>query len=286
LFGATFLTTTYAGAWNYEGFRQTLGIVEDFNWHSWEFVVRGLWYSVPVLAILSAHEFGHYFLCRRHDVDASLPFFIPGPPPFLMTGTFGAVIRIREAFPSKKALFDIGIAGPIGGFLVLMPVLVWGVMLSQVFPVPPHMEGYNFGEPLLIKALIHWHFGTIPAGYDVTLHPMAFAGWWGMLATALNLMPFGQLDGGHIVYSLIGRRSGIVSAATLLVVALLTGLSSSWIMMAIMLLVMAFTLGLHHPQVIDEGTPLDTKRRLIAIFALVMFALCFTPVPIDMVFGQ
>jgi len=143
-----------------------------------------------------------------------------------------------------------------------------------------------FGEPLLIKALIRWRFGVIPAGYDVTLHPMAFAAWWGMLATALNLLPFGQLDGGHIVYSLLGRRAAIVSAAVLISAALMTALSFSWIAMTVMMLVMAFVLGVHHPQVVDEHIPLSHRRRWLALFALVMFALCFTPVPIDMVLGK
>ena len=286
LFALTLLTTTYAGEWNFEGFRQTVGIVEDFRWYSPDFIARGLWYSVPVLLILSAHEFGHYLWCRIHNVDATLPYFIPGPAPFLMTGTFGAVIRIREVFPSRKALFDIGIAGPIGGFLVLVPFLVWGVMLSQSFPVDAHGEGIAFGEPLLIKALIRWKFGVLPHGYDVTLHPMGFAAWWGMLATALNLIPFGQLDGGHIVYALLGRRAGLVSAITLICVALLTGVSSSWIAMTIMLLIMAFLMGLHHPRAMDEGTPLGARRRLLALLALIIFALCFTPVPISMFFAD
>jgi membrane-associated protease RseP (regulator of RpoE activity) len=284
LFALTLLTTTYAGAWNYEGFRQTIGIVEPFTWYSLDFISRGLWYSVPVLMILSAHEFGHYVLCRVHDVDASLPFFIPAP--FVMTGTLGAVIRIREAFPTRKALFDIGIAGPIGGFLVLVPFLAWGVMMSKTFPVDIHGEGIAFGEPLLIKALLRLRFGVLPAGYDVTLHPMGFAAWWGMLATSLNLMPFGQLDGGHIAHAVLGRRAWWVSAFTLITAALLTALSTSWIAVTVMMLAMAFVMGLHHPRAMDEQTPLDNRRRLIAVFALVMFMLCFTPVPINVFFGK
>lgn len=245
----------------------------------------GFWYSIPVLLILGAHEFGHYVLCRMHDVDATLPYFIPGPPPpILLTGTFGAVIRIRQAFPSTRALFDIGIAGPIAGFVVLVPFLAWGIHYSQVLPIQePRIW---LGEPLLIKAIIRLQFGVIPTGYDVSLHPMAFAAWWGMLATALNLMPFGQLDGGHIVYSLVGRRAWMVSVATLAGVVLLTVVSWSWIAMTIMLLVMALVLGVHHPRVIDDTTSLGTTRRLLAVFALVMFLLCFTPVPIEVIFGS
>ena len=143
-----------------------------------------------------------------------------------------------------------------------------------------------FGEPLLYKAMAWLHFGSIPKGYDVTIHPMAFAAWWGMLATALNLMPFGQLDGGHVVYSLLGRRAAAVSVATLMVAALLTTRSLSWVSVMVMMLVMAVVLGLHHPRVIDEDTPLDANRRVLAVFALVMFVLCFTPVPIQTFFGK
>ena len=168
-----------------------------------------MWYSVPLLAILTAHEFGHYFACRYYNVDATLPYFIPAPLP--LTGTLGAVIRIREAFPSKRALFDIGVAGPIAGFVVLVPLLIWGISMSTVGPVPD--GAIYFGEPLLWKLLEWAFFGFIPAGSDVMLHPVGFAAWWGMLATALNLLPFGQLDGGHIMYARLGRYATRVSAA-------------------------------------------------------------------------
>jgi membrane-associated protease RseP (regulator of RpoE activity) len=282
----TFLTTTFAGAVAYAGFEQSLGLFERTRLFSVGFLAHGLWYSIPVLLILGSHEFGHYVLCRVHDVDATLPYFIPAPPVVLITGTLGAVIRIRQAFPSKRALFDIGVAGPIAGFVVLVPLLYWGIGLSQVVPVS-HGEGMiYFGEPLLYKAMAWLHFGSIPDGYDVTIHPMAFAAWWGMLATALNLMPFGQLDGGHVVYSLVGRRAAGVSVATLIVAALLTTLSVSWISMMVMMVVMAVVLGLHHPRVIDEDTPLDGGRRVLAVFALVIFIVCFTPVPIQTFFGK
>jgi membrane-associated protease RseP (regulator of RpoE activity) len=243
----------------------------------------GLWYSVPVLLILGAHEFGHYILCRIHRVDATLPYFIPAPPNIVLTGTFGAVIRIREAFPSKRALFDIGIAGPIAGFLMLLPLLFWGVSLSELVPIPREGDIIYFGEPLLYKFAAWAHFGRIPEGYDVSLHPMAFAAWWGMLATALNLLPFGQLDGGHVIYSIARdrRHAAILSGATLLAAGVLTFYSLSWVSMLVIMVVMAMVIGLQHPRVIDEDTPLDPGRRLLALFALVMFALCFTPVPIQ-----
>jgi membrane-associated protease RseP (regulator of RpoE activity) len=245
-----------------------------------EIILSGLWYSIPILAILAAHEFGHYAYCRRHDVDATLPYFIPAPP-FFIAGTLGAVIRIKEAFPSKKALFDIGVAGPIGGFVVLVPLLYWGVTMSEVRTAPISENVLYLGEPLLYQAMERLHFGALPQGSDVYLHPMAFAAWFGMFATALNLLPFGQLDGGHIVYSVLGRRSWFVSAATLVAAVVLTFVSTSWLLMTVMMLVMAVFLGFRHPRILDEHVPLDSGRKLIAFLALIIFVVCFTPVPIQ-----
>jgi membrane-associated protease RseP (regulator of RpoE activity) len=256
LFGLTLATTTFFGA--------------------------GIWYSLPLLAILGAHEFGHYWLCRWHDVDATLPYFLPLPLP--PTGTLGAVIRIRESFPSKKALFDIGVAGPIAGFLTLLPFLWVGLRLSTVMRSDAPGLDLHLGDPLLVQAMVKLQFGTLQPGYDVVLHPMGFAAWWGLLATALNLMPFGQLDGGHIVYAVIGRRASWVSIATLLTAATLILWSRSWITMTLMLAVMTYYFGYRHPRVIDEDTPLDPGRRLIALGALLIFILSFTPVPIEALF--
>jgi membrane-associated protease RseP (regulator of RpoE activity) len=254
---------------------------------AWPVVADGLWYSVPLLIILGAHEFGHYFACRYHNVDATLPYFIPAPVP--LTGTFGAVIRIREAFPSKKALFDIGVAGPLAGFAMLVPFLVIGMTMSRVAPTP--VDSLYFGEPLIWK-LAEWlffgirHIGIVPPGEpDVALHPMAFAAWFGVLATALNLLPFGQLDGGHIAYAAFGRRANVVSLSTLGVVLALTLFSPSWFMTALLMVIMALVFGFRHPRVIDEHEPLDPTRRLVALCAFIVFILCFTPVPIEIVGG-
>lgn len=288
LFLATLLTTTWAGAEAYFGFQYSIGMAQlPVNPFTLEFLLPGLWYSIPVLLILGAHEFGHYLLCRVHNVDATLPYFIPAPFIFI-AGTFGAVIRIREAFPSKRALFDIGIAGPIGGFVVLVPLLFWGVSLSQLVPIAHSESMIYFGEPLLYKAAAWAHFGSIPEGYDVSIHPLAFAAWWGMLATALNLLPFGQLDGGHVVYAITRSRNqaAVVSVATLIGAALLTVRSLSWVSMLVMMVAMALVFGLHHPRVIDEDTPLGSRRRLIAVFGAIMFLLCFTPVPIQLFLGE
>jgi membrane-associated protease RseP (regulator of RpoE activity) len=281
LFLLTLLTTSFVQAFQVLWFYQ---VSQPWRFFNLEVFTQGLWYSLPVLTILGAHEFGHYFLCRRHDVDATLPYFLPAPLP--LSGTLGAVIRIKQAFPSKRALFDIGVAGPIAGFVALVPFLYYGLKMSTLVNVADLKGSLSLGEPLLLKFFARIIFGTLPQGQDIAMHPMGMAAWWGMLATALNLMPFGQLDGGHIVYSLLGRPSWWVSAATLVAAVLLTSQSASWISMTIMMMVMAVLLGLRHPRIVDEETPLDGRRRLIAFFALVIFILCFTPVPLDVFLGN
>jgi len=273
-------TTTIAGALHYASF------VSEFSARpvpvNWALLLRGFWYSGTLLAILGAHEMGHYLYCRRYDVDATLPYFIPMPPVAFLTGTLGAVIRIREAFPSRKVLFDIGVAGPIAGFLVLVPALFYGMTISNIVPLPTRGTVLFLGEPLLFKIATYAVFGTVPQGFTINIHPMVFAAWFGMLATALNLLPFGQLDGGHISYAALGRWSTPISIATVASAIAMTFLSASWIVMTVMMLVMLVMLGPRHPRVIYEYEPLDTKRNVIAVCALIIFILCFTPVPIQL----
>ena len=282
LFVLTIASTTLVGAGQYAGFLDDFkgapGLPMPFAW----LLVRGFWYSGTILAILGCHELGHYFACRYYDVDASLPFFIPVP--FLLTGTMGAFIRIREQIPSKRMLFDIGIAGPIAGFVVAVPALFVGLSLSHVVRIPSHSPGLlELGEPLLFKFASWLLWGTQPDGYSLNMHPIAFAAWFGMLATALNLFPIGQLDGGHVSYSVLGPRwSTYLTFVMLAIAAGLSFLASSWIVWTGMLVVMMFVFGPRHPRVFDEDVPLDRRRLLLAAFAVVMFVLCFTPVPITM----
>jgi membrane-associated protease RseP (regulator of RpoE activity) len=275
LFALTMVTTSLAGALHALGFLGSDGEPVARI----DFVITALSYSFAILVILAAHEFGHYAYCRKHRVDATLPYFIPAPLP--LTGTLGAVIRIKETFPSKAALFDIGVAGPIAGFVALLPFLYFGVSMSVMLPFEPEPGTLFFGEPLLFKAMAWLRYGARPEGYDIVLHPMGFAAWFGLLATALNLLPFGQLDGGHIVYSIIGRRASYVSLATLGATAAMTFVSSGWNSVAIMMFVMALLFGVRHPHIIDEDTPLDGRRKVVAFLALVIFLISFTPVPIQ-----
>ncbi len=273
----TLVTTTVVGALHY------LSFISEFSPNPppfrWDLLIQGFWYSGTLIAILGAHEMGHYAFCRRYDVDATLPYFLPMP--FLLTGTLGAVIKIREAFPTRKVLFDIGVAGPIAGFVILVPALFYGMTLSNVVPAPTEGGVLFLGEPLLFRFAAHLVFGPVPDGFTLNMHPMVFAAWFGMLATALNLLPFGQLDGGHITYATLGRWSTPISIVTVAAAIAMTFISPSWLVMTIMLLVMLFMLGPRHPRVIYEYESLGPGRNLIAVFALLMFILCFTPVPIE-----
>lgn len=274
---ATVATTTLVGALHYAAFEAAFDARPvDLDLR---LLLRGFWYSGTLLAVLGAHEMGHYFMCRYHRVDATLPYFLPAPLP--LTGTVGAFIRIREMFPNKRVLFDIGVAGPIAGFIVLVPALVWGLRLSTVEVLPPDFEGLSLGEPPLFRLVSWLVWGPVPAGASVNLHPMGFAAWFGLIATALNLLPFGQLDGGHVTYAVLGRRSTSVSMATVLLAVGLTFVSQSWLIVAVMMLVMLVTIGARHPRVLDEDEPLDPARRWLAVAAAVIFVLCFTPAPIE-----
>ncbi len=281
LFALTIATTTIVGAAQYasflDDFRGSTALPMSFA----ALLVRGIWYSGTILSILGCHELGHYFACRYYDVDASLPFFIPVP--VLLTGTMGAFIRIREPIPQKRMLFDIGIAGPIAGFLVAVPALVIGVAMSHLVRLPADQSNMlELGEPLLFKLTSWLLWGTQPDGYSLNMHPMAFAAWFGLLATALNLFPMGQLDGGHISYAVLGSRfSTYLTFATVVVTMGLAWFASSWIVWTVLTIAMLVAFGPRHPRVFDEDVPLDRTRLLLALFAVVMFALCFTPAPIQ-----
>lgn len=276
LFALTVVMTTIVGGAHYAAFANDFGADAAGAGTSY---LSGLWYSMSILAILGAHEFGHYYACRYYRVDASLPYFLPAPLP--LTGTLGAFIRIRQPIPGKRELFDIGVAGPIAGFVVAVPVLLMGMSLSRVVALPPDTGGFlELGEPLLFQGVAWLMFGTVPDGYSINMHPMGFAAWFGMLATALNLFPIGQLDGGHISYAVLGRKSTLVTLGTAAVLCGLSFLSPSWIVWTVLTVVMLIVFGARHPRTADEEEPLDSTRLWVAAFAVLMFILCFTPAPI------
>jgi len=230
----------------------------------------GLAFSLPLIVILLAHELGHYFACVYYQLDASLPYFLPVPT---FIGTFGAFIRIRSIIYSRTVLFDVGIAGPIAGFVVLLPFLFYGVWMSHVSPAASTGD-LVFGTPLLIRWFESIFFPGI-APESIYLHPMARAAWVGVFATALNLLPIGQLDGGHIVYSLAGRWANRISLAAIIMLIPLGYYYPPWWGWAVAL----YFIGRRHPQIHDES-PLNSRRRLFALLALVIFALCFMVAPL------
>ncbi len=236
------------------------------------FLLSGLPFSLTLLAILLAHEMGHYLVCLYYRVDVSPPYFLPFPAPI---GTFGAFIRIRAPIYSKRILFDVAVAGPLAGFFLLLAALAAGVAFSKVIPGIADQGELVFGVPLIVRLMEQAVFPGVAAA-DIYLHPVARAAWVGVLATALNLLPIGQLDGGHILYAFIGQRSGILSKI-LVVLLIPIGLlySYSWLVWAAFL----FFFGMRHPVVYDQ-TPLGRGRTALGWVALILFILCFTVEPI------
>jgi membrane-associated protease RseP (regulator of RpoE activity) len=261
----TFLTTTTAGAlW------QGLDPI-----HHPALLVRGLPFAATLLAILLVHETGHYVMCRWHRVAASLPYFLPAPPTIFPLGTFGAFIRIRARFPNRQALFDIGAAGPWAGFVVALAATAIGLRLSTVQPIQPDAHMLELGDSLLTAFLTRLVLHADPA--TVVLHPIAFAGWFGLFVTSINLLPVSQLDGGHVLYAFNGRQTWGVSA---LLLALLVWLGTrgwpGWLMWAV-ILVLLMRLG--HPPTRNDAEPLDPGRRLAALATLVLFIASFVAEP-------
>lgn len=241
-------------------------------WRNPALLLPGLPFSLTLLAILLAHEFGHYFACVYYRVDASLPYFLPAPT---FTGTLGAFIRIRAPIYSKRVLFDVGVAGPIAGFVFLLPALAIGLAFSKMIPGINHQGAFTFGTPALLWLLERAVFPGVPTS-DIYLHPVARAAWIGILATALNLLPIGQLDGGHILYSMVGNRHKLMSR---IFAALLVPLGifywSGWLVWAVLLLFF----GMRHPAIYDPAD-LGAGRKKLAWLSLVIFLLCFTLAPI------
>jgi len=276
LFLATVLTTMFWGRMHYAGFLANFSS-SDFPEVAW---IHGAWYSWTILAILGTHELGHYYACRYYKIDASPPFFLPAP---ILTGTFGAVIRIRKRIPTKAILFDVGVAGPIAGFVVAVPALFLGLWLSRITELPSSETSFiTLGEPLLFQAAAWLVWGTTPEGYSINLHPMGFAAWFGLIATALNLFPIAQLDGGHISYAAFGRKSTTVTIVSLAALLGLGFVTPSWFVLASFLVIMMVVSGgFRHPPTLDEHVPLDRTRCWVAVLAAVIFVLCFTPAPVD-----
>jgi membrane-associated protease RseP (regulator of RpoE activity) len=271
----------------------------------------GLPFAVSLLAILLAHEFGHYLAARYHKTAVTLPYFLPLPLPTSF-GTLGAFIQLKEPPRNKRILLDIGIAGPLAGLVVAIPIVLYGIFLSEVSPIPtviPAGEGVSLeGNSILYlaaKYLIKGQLLPAPLSYegvnpflywlrfiftgrplplggtDIFLHPVAWAGWAGLLVTALNLIPAGQLDGGHVLYGLLGRRAQTIVPSILIALVMLGFFWSGWWLWAFLI----YFLGRSNAQPLDQITRLDPKRRAVAVLGLVIFVLVFTPLPLQVILG-
>lgn len=243
----------------------------------WNFLVddpSSLWKGIPfaatLLGILVTHELGHYLLSRRHGVPTSLPLFVPGLPHFV--GTFGAIIRMRAPLTDRRALFDIGVAGPIAGFVVAVIALVIGLKLSTVVPIQGNY-GMHLGEPLLLQFASWVVIGPLAPTADVILHPVGFAAWFGLFITSLNLLPIGQLDGGHVAYALLGERQRSVAVALVPILMVFGWLGwKGWFLWV----GLAGLMGLAHPPVRNPGRELGTTRMLVGWMALLIFIVTFS----------
>ena len=271
LFGLTVFTTLWAGA--YQAYSGTIRGPVAFLWEHPEMLPQGIPFAGTLLFILLTHEFGHFILSKIHRVPASLPLFIPGPPHFI--GTFGAIIRMRGPILNRRALFDIGVAGPLAGFAVALVALAVGLSLSSV-AIRPSTYELQLGKPLLDQFMSWAILGPLPPGAEVVRHPVAFAAWFGLFVTSLNLIPIGQLDGGHVAYALWGNRQRTMAFAVIPLLIMLGFVGwPGWFIWAFM----AGVWGLGHPPVVDPQAPLGRGRVLVGWFALVVFVLTFAPVP-------
>lgn len=266
LFLATVVTTVIAGV-----LQQGVNPLETP-----ELLYRGIPFSFTLLLILGAHEMGHYLVSRRHHLDVTLPYFIPAPPIPFIIGTFGAFIRIRSPIRDKRALLDVGCSGPLIGVLVSIPVILIGLKLSTVTVIGGGEETITLGEPLLFKFLSWLALGPMTPEENIILHPVGFAGWIGLLVTALNLIPVGQLDGGHVAYALFPEYQRYISLGSIgLLVVCGVVFWSGWLLWAVLLVF----LGWRHPPPFEFWVPLDRRRRVLGIITIVVFGLTFSPAP-------
>lgn len=242
----------------------------------WRIIRAGVPFSFSLLGILLFHEFGHYIVSRKHGVDVSLPYFIPAPT---MIGTMGAVIRSKSPFITRKQLFDVGAAGPIGGLIIAIPAIIWGLAHPRFIPEVQDLSGLvTLGDSLLFSLIDKLVAAEPPPGYIAVLHPVAFAGWVGLLVTMLNLLPIGQLDGGHILYAMFGKLQHKIALIAIAGLIMLSFFWTGWIVWAILGTIMRPA---HPPTVMDELS-LDKKRKMLGYLCIVVFILCFIPAPITL----
>ena len=230
------------------------------------------------MAILFTHEMGHYIAARKWRLIVTPPFFIPGPPIFPLPGTFGAFIKIRSPVTNRRALMEVGAWGPIAGSIVGIPLLALGISLSEIKEAIAEPHALAFGSSLILEFVCWLKLGVYSSDVTINLHPTALAAWFGLFVTAMNLLPIGQLDGGHVVYALFGPRLApkISFAFFLCLIPLGIWLWQGWLVFGLMLVF----LGLRHPPPLDESTPLSSEARILGLAAIILFILTFVPTPL------
>ncbi len=263
LFILTIFTTLFAGT-----LQQGINIFREPNR-----IFEGYPFSVSIMTILLGHEMGHYFASKAHKTKATLPYFIPAPS---IIGTFGAFIKMKSPILTRKALIDIGAAGPLVGFVLSLIACIIGLNMSQLIPVSPEDDMFVLGDSILFSILVKIIIGSVPEGYDVLLHSIAFAGWIGLFVTSMNLLPVGQLDGGHIAYALFGRLHAYISRAFLIAIAILGAFYwYGWLVWSLLLLF----LGVDHPPIMIWEERLSKSRQIIGMLSFIVFILTFIPAP-------
>ena len=240
-------------------------------------LIKGVPFSFTLMFILGTHEFGHYYYAQKHKVDASLPFFIPAPPFLFLIGTFGAFIKIKSPIYRKDALLQIGAAGPIAGFIIAVPALIIGLFLSDIVEKSDIQGALILGDSILMKILTWVTHPELMESQDIMLHPIAFAGWIGLLVTMLNLLPIGQLDGGHVAYAMLGEKQKLIGQAAFILLVPLSFLSMNWLVWGLLLLLLMRTV--KHPPIHDIHIPLSESDKRIGYICLLIFILCFIPAP-------
>lgn len=263
LFIVTFLTTLTAGA-----LQKGVNIIKEPGR-----IAEGLPFAGALMTILLCHELSHYIASKKHHTKATLPYFIPAPS---IIGTFGAFIKMKSPIITRKALIDIGASGPIAGFIVSVIACIVGLSMSDVVSLSNAEGALSLGDSILFSFLSRVTLGIAPDNHDILLHPVAFAGWIGLFVTSLNLIPVGQLDGGHIAFAILGERHKYISIVLVVVLAAL-GIFywEGWALWAVLMLI----LGIKHPPVLYWEMPLDPKRRFIGFLSLIIFIVTFIPSP-------
>ncbi len=275
----TVVTTLHIGSLHAIYFQGLGASVSSFS--LWQRVVFGLPFCLTIMSIIASHELGHYLTARRYRVSTSLPMFIPFP--FSIIGTLGAFILIKSPFPNRRSLIDIGLAGPLAGFIVCIPALFIGIATSRPTADLAAEGSFGLGEPLLLQAVAHWLWSGQP-DQDFTLSPVGLAAWFGLLLTAINLLPIGQLDGGHATYALFRERAHRLSQIAFYALIPLSLLAPSWLFFALF----TYLLGIRrpHPPTMHDDAPLTMSRKVLGLVGLAMFVVCFTPEPLKIGWGE